>query len=97
MGSLVPATGCTRYRTLSTDELLRIIDAARAKSPVIQELCRRLEIANQTSTEQFEAWKDEWEEDHDPDGTEADCPCCKVKLIIASIGDGTMYELQEKE
>jgi len=33
----------THFNGLSTDELLRHVDEARAKSPIIEELCQRLE------------------------------------------------------
>jgi len=62
----------TKYNHLTNDEMLMSCREAREKSPIINELCRRLEAPDDPSTELYDI-----EEVHY-------CPVCEAPLAIGS-------------
>jgi hypothetical protein len=62
----------TKHRTLSNEELLQYIDAARQVSDIIEELAQRLELA----------------QDSDAIGMTFECPHCEAELTVTNGDDG---------
>lgn len=69
----------TKYSHLTDDELLRMVDNAHPKSPMIEELATRLE---RTKAEESGTWTQ-------------DCPVCKAALncTLNDVGDKLILEV----
>lgn len=63
----------TKYGNLSDDELLRYVADARQYSPIIEELCQRIENEGDPEGQQGEV----------------DCPVCEALLIVNDTGTGS--------
>lgn len=73
-------TTITQFNGLSTDELLRHVDEARSKSPIIEELCQRLEAGAYPTIV--------------PVTIETACPVCLVELEITYDGESDKSEVE---
>lgn len=70
----------TKYNHLDDDELLNLVDEKRQYSPLIEELCHRLESKNINIPE-----------DHN---SRSECPVCEVQLEVSFDGGNNMFELE---
>ena len=71
----------TKYSSLTDFELLFKVDEARTKSPIIEELARRLESRPVASL-------------HDINNFEALCPSCETVLRVRVSQTGDDFELK---
>lgn len=65
----MPSPPRTKYSHLSDDELLNLVNDDRIYSPIIEELCKRLEALNGNHVSV--------DADH-----RAECPVCEAKLCV---------------
>lgn len=87
-------SGSMNYSSLTNKELLRFIDDKRSDSPIIKELCDRLEQLMDTIDD-----IEKLPGDHE---TKSTCPVCDAKITIATTIDlnkeshvyGLGYELK---
>ena len=70
----------TKYSTLSLDELLRLVEDRRSQSPIIDELCNRLENVTASVL---------------PDSnTRVECPICEANLEADYDEANTMFTIK---
>lgn len=69
----------TMLANLTDEELVRHLDEAAGYSPVIRELCKRLEAKDDELTDM---------------NTRTECPVCQAQIEVAADIDNTRYELK---
>lgn len=72
----------TQYTNLSNTELLAKIDSVRHLSPIIQELCKRLEEGDLYSKDTNDR---------------VECPICQGKLRVDYCGGNDMFKLHIRD
>jgi hypothetical protein len=63
----------TTFTNYTTEELLRLVDDKRTRSPLIDELCTRLEASADEAVDQVK----------EDTSHEAPCPICAAELVVA--------------